>query len=410
MTADLAERKQRAAMARDKAQTAQFESRHGRPNSDEEEEPNAPLNGPPPAKRHRHEDQLEALYGSDSLGLKRFERKKIKGLMKRRNEGVKDVDKDDDILPSALAVGEIKRPKVDWDFEGDGAATDDEEELFGSGDENAGGKPAISDFEDSDEEDTTLSKFGRKMNVLLESQREKEADDELAEISDEEAEPTGSPDTGTGMVQPAAPGGPVDHQNYMAGSPVHLPGMGVPVDPNNVAALMTGQPPHMKLPFVNPGTGAGTHMSNSMEAIHGARLAVPSHHAGSGAGEYPVGYGGAPGGITSTGTQQSRAVGYDRMQSPSSGSSGGRHSAAGDKSNVKDGQDLRAELQQSLIRMFNRHSGRMHPRKVMDELKIKSKGNRFTIVKELLSVMCSMDATSNPNQKILELKDEYHIT
>lgn len=114
------------------------------------------------------------------------EMKLKKVLKKKRKE--KDLDYTDQ-AQSSLAFGQIRKAEVDWDFDDKGIASDDEEgaQVSDADLPDQDNEEDVSDSEEENEE-MVLTNYGENLTRLLEHQKEREADAELEQFSEDEAE------------------------------------------------------------------------------------------------------------------------------------------------------------------------------------------------------------------------------
>eukprot|EP00917_Polyrhabdina_sp_WS-2016_P023751 GHVP01051379.1.p1 GENE.GHVP01051379.1~~GHVP01051379.1.p1 ORF type:complete len:459 (+),score=115.26 GHVP01051379.1:49-1377(+) len=174
INADVAERiKLAAAEAEDRRiqkTLSMYEKKKASLDSDEEMQANVPAS------------QKKVKSEFDSSGLRTEKEQKMRQIMLRRIEEKQvKTAKDELNYSSASTLGHIKTAEVDWDWDDHGKATDDEDVAGQSDDQQQVDEEKLSS---SDESGDLFTQYGQKMNQLVKYQKEREADDELAEFSD----------------------------------------------------------------------------------------------------------------------------------------------------------------------------------------------------------------------------------
>eukprot|EP01069_Polyplicarium_translucidae_P005968 Polyplicarium_translucidae@DN2884_c0_g1_i4.p1 len=173
-------------------------------------------------KRAESDDESTSVVGSSTaddafaadLGFRRLQKQRKKMIMKRKQkQETTKTSRDELNYSSAVTMGHLKRAEVDWDWDDDGKATDDEDEDPDKELDVPEGD--VADFQDaSDEEGDVLTQCGHKLTNLLANQKETEADEELAEFSDDEemAAPLAEGAPPSSEPQVAEPAGPAQRK------------------------------------------------------------------------------------------------------------------------------------------------------------------------------------------------------
>lgn len=136
---------------------------------------------------------------AEQLDLARRKKEKVRKLaLKKARE--KDLDRSAQAT-SSLAVGSVRKAAVDWDFE-EGDHSDDEEGPGSEVEQDVDVEEE--DVGDSEEEDeTALTQFGENLSRMLETQKLREADDELEQFSDEDDDAAAPRKPTTGVTNAA---------------------------------------------------------------------------------------------------------------------------------------------------------------------------------------------------------------
>lgn len=189
-SSDVAERKRRAAIRQEEKAEELLRKRLERKGIDQDDADSV-MDKAGDAASYSKAGELEYLYSEDA-GLQRQQRKRFKQFIKSKRKGIRR--EDEDTGQSALNVGQIKRAAVDWDWDDDGKATDDEEDTGLADDALEASEMQRADYHESDDdEEEVLTKCGQQVHSALESQREQDAEDELAQFSDDEEEDMDEP-------------------------------------------------------------------------------------------------------------------------------------------------------------------------------------------------------------------------
>ncbi|OII78012.1 hypothetical protein cand_036600 [Cryptosporidium andersoni] len=145
----------------------------------------------PNAISRRIEDRLDDIYDQD-FGLKKQEKKRRLAALASKSE--KKVD-DLRVIESALSLTTLKKSNINWDYDGDGQMSDDDEYIDGNEanidsnkeDMNIPDNGSIDslDSEEEDGPDEILTEYGQTLKTMIANQQDMEADDELNAYSDE---------------------------------------------------------------------------------------------------------------------------------------------------------------------------------------------------------------------------------
>eukprot|EP01057_Protomagalhaensia_wolfi_P000875 Protomagalhaensia_wolfi_Nauph_80__874@NODE_1503_length_1498_cov_8_697053_g1163_i0_p1_GENE_NODE_1503_length_1498_cov_8_697053_g1163_i0NODE_1503_length_1498_cov_8_697053_g1163_i0_p1_ORF_typecomplete_len416_score87_31TFIIF_alpha/PF05793_12/7_7e09HTH_11/PF08279_12/0_0096HTH_Mga/PF08280_11/0_13_NODE_1503_length_1498_cov_8_697053_g1163_i02341481 len=203
--ADEVERQQRMRLARDRAADIAIASRIAKEDDDT-----------PMMSNKRNRVDLDEPFESAPANVTLQKKARLQKIL-RKKRAAKDLDIGT-TAASSLAVGEVRKAEHDWDFDDGGVATDDEGQDVMSDHEAL--EKDVEDVEDSEEEkeDVVLTNYGESLNRMLQHQKEVEADEELAQFSededDEEKQKGSVVGSATGERRPPAappghrPGGP----------------------------------------------------------------------------------------------------------------------------------------------------------------------------------------------------------
>eukprot|EP01056_Protomagalhaensia_sp_Gyna25_P001779 Protomagalhaensia_sp_Gyna_25__1778@NODE_1937_length_1400_cov_3_829537_g1596_i0_p1_GENE_NODE_1937_length_1400_cov_3_829537_g1596_i0NODE_1937_length_1400_cov_3_829537_g1596_i0_p1_ORF_typecomplete_len307_score60_27TFIIF_alpha/PF05793_12/0_005_NODE_1937_length_1400_cov_3_829537_g1596_i03531273 len=171
--ADEVERQQRMRLARDRTADIAIASRVAKEDDD------TPMRS---SKRNRVD--LDEPFESAPANVTLQKKVRLQKIL-RKKRAAKDLDIGT-TAASSLAVGEVRKAEHDWDFDDGGVATDDEGQDVMSDHEAL--EKDVEDVEDSEEEkeDMVLTNYGESLNRMLQHQKEVEADEELAQFSEDE--------------------------------------------------------------------------------------------------------------------------------------------------------------------------------------------------------------------------------